>query len=148
MTSLRRGNDTPSRTAKFDWVMPSGFKNSSRSISPGCVGGLFRGNRRATKPRDNTCGRVARRLLMVVRDLDVVGISSLPAKTHSILTHSVPCQRVVDPEHHWLMLVDADAMLRAPVTFQSFKAVTGRDRQIPQVTRAIDLIELSSSGGP
>src|SRR5213593_4172427 len=129
MTSLRRGNDTPSRTAKFDWVMPSGFKNSSRSISPGCVGGLFRGNRRATKPRDNTSGRVARRLLMVVRDLDLVGISSLPAKTHAIL------------------LVDAYAMLRGPVTFQSFKAVTGRDRQIPQVTRAIDLIELSSSGG-
>ena len=63
---------------------------------------------------------------MIVRDLDLVGISTLPAKAHSI------------------PLVDADAMLRAPIAFQSFKAVTGRDRQIPQITRAIDLIELSS----
>ena len=130
MIPFRRGKDTPSRTANFDWLMPSGFKNSSRSISPGCVGGLFRGNRRATKPRDDSCERVAPLLLMIVRDLDFVGISTLPAKAHSIL------------------LVDADTMLRAPAAFQSFKAVTGRDRQVPQITRAIDLIELSSRGGP
>ena len=39
MISLRRGNDTPERTAKADCEMPSGSGNSSRSISPGCVGG-------------------------------------------------------------------------------------------------------------
>ena len=29
----------PSRTAKADWVMFSGFRNSSSNISPGRVGG-------------------------------------------------------------------------------------------------------------
>jgi len=36
--SLRRGKDTPRRTANSDCVMPSGFRNSSSSISPGCDG--------------------------------------------------------------------------------------------------------------
>jgi hypothetical protein len=47
---LRRGKDTPRRTANSDCVMPSGFRNSSISISPGCVGGLPRGKRRPAIP--------------------------------------------------------------------------------------------------
>ncbi len=39
MISFKRGNDTPRRTAKDDCDRPKGLRNSSRSISPGCVGG-------------------------------------------------------------------------------------------------------------
>lgn len=34
-TSLSRGKETTRRAAKADFVIPSGFRNSSRSIRPG-----------------------------------------------------------------------------------------------------------------
>ena len=39
MTSFNRGNETPNRIANADCEIPSGLRNSSSSISPGCVGG-------------------------------------------------------------------------------------------------------------
>ncbi len=78
-TSFSLGNETPSRIAKLDWEIPSGFRNSSRSISPGCVGGNSRGSRRPTRWR----GFFA--FLMVVNDFDLVGITVLPAEAYSVL---------------------------------------------------------------
>ena len=69
MTSLRRGKDTPRRSAKAVWVIPRGSMNSARSISPGCVGGRSVGSRRS----------------VVIDDFDFVGISILPSKTNSVL---------------------------------------------------------------
>jgi hypothetical protein len=38
-TSFSRGKEIPRRIAKADWEIPSATRNSSRSISPGWVGG-------------------------------------------------------------------------------------------------------------
>jgi hypothetical protein len=77
--SFNRGNETPRRIAKADCDTPRGFRNSSSSISPGCVGGTCVGSGRATKE-----GPLGRRLV-VVDDLDFVGISALPEKANPIL---------------------------------------------------------------
>jgi hypothetical protein len=57
--------------AKADCEMPRGFRNSSSSISPGCVGGTSVGKRRRTS------GRLGRACLVIISDFDVVGISFL-----------------------------------------------------------------------
>ena len=67
---------------------------------------------------------------MVVRDLDLMGIPSLPAKAHTIL------------------LVYPNAMLRTPVASQTLEPVSRRDRQVPQVADPIDLIELPPGDSP
>lgn len=67
---------------------------------------------------------------MVVRDLDFVGITVLPAETNSIL------------------LIDANAVLTFAVTGQPFKAVAWRDRELPKVAHAVQLRELSPNDGP
>jgi hypothetical protein len=70
------------------------------------------------------------RFLVVVRDFDFVGIAILPLKTNSIL------------------LVDANTVLPAPVTNQSFQAVARRDRQLPQLPNAVELGQLSPNRRP
>ena len=81
--SFKRGKEIPRRTAKADWLIPRGLRNSSSSISPGCVGGLLAGSRRTTGNCDDLplCGR----RLVVVRDFDLIRISILPVKAHAIL---------------------------------------------------------------
>jgi hypothetical protein len=101
--SLRRGKDTPRRTANSDCVMPSGFRNSSRSISPGCVGGLPRGKRRSAIPCEGISWLPALLGLMIVDNLDFIGIFILPAETDTIL------------------LVDSNAVSGTSIRFQSFK---------------------------
>jgi hypothetical protein len=59
------------------------LRNSSSNISPGCVGGRLVGSRRATKRRDDLSR--LKRPLVVVCDLNLIGISILPAKAHTIL---------------------------------------------------------------
>ena len=81
--SFKRGKEIPRRTAKADWLIPSGLRNSSSSISPGCVGGRLAGSRRATRSCDDLPRRG--RPLVVVCDLNLVGILILPAKAHAIL---------------------------------------------------------------
>ncbi len=68
--------------------------------------------------------------LVVVRDLDVVGIASLPSETHPILG------------------VDSNAVLAASSAPQPFKPIAGRDCQIPQIPDAVDLVEFPSGNGP
>ncbi len=45
MISFTRGYETWMFSANSIWVIPNGFKNSSSSISPGCVGGRCFGKR-------------------------------------------------------------------------------------------------------
>jgi len=72
MISFKLAEDIPKRAAKAAGPIPSGLRNSSRSISPGCVGGRFAGNRLEVR-------------LVVIRDLDFVCITILPSKAHTIL---------------------------------------------------------------
>ena len=94
--SLRRGYETPRRRASAVWVILRGLTNSSKSISPGWVGGRFRGSRRPTTS------------LVIVCDFDLIGIAFLPCKTNSVL------------------LINSDTVLILPITFQALKAVPWR----------------------
>lgn len=69
--SFNRGYDTPNRRASSTCVRSSGLTNSSRSISPGWVGGRFFGSRRPTS--------------VIVCDCDFVCMAFLPCETDSIL---------------------------------------------------------------
>jgi hypothetical protein len=53
---------------------------------------------------------------MVVRDLDFMRIAILPTETHAIL------------------LIDPNALLTAPATFQTLKPVAWRRRQVTKIT--------------
>lgn len=66
--SFKRGYETPSLWASSVWVMLRGLINSSKSISPGCVGGRF-------------VGSFLDILLVVVCNFDIIYMSFLPNKT-------------------------------------------------------------------
>ena len=66
-----------------------------------------------------------RHLLVVIRNLDLKGISVAPHETYAIL--------VVDP----------DAVLSGPIAFEGFQSVTGEDGQISQRPRRVDLYQPS-----
>ncbi len=128
--SLRRGNETPSLTAKSDCVMPIGFKNSSSSISPGCVGARFLGSlvfivlpagiRNAERPLD----------LVVVDNFDLI------------------CSPILPTEADTIPLVDSDTHLTFPVVLQLLQHVSGWNGKISQVSRPVDLVKLSLSDRP
>jgi len=67
---------------------------------------------------------------MVIRDLDLVGISGLPTKANAVL------------------LIDPNAVLPPSLASQAFESVTRRDGQISQVADPANLIEFPPSGGP
>jgi hypothetical protein len=115
MISFKRGKEIPSRTAKADWLIPSGLRNSSRSISPGCVGGRRVGSRRRTMAGLGG----ARRALVVVRDLDFVCIARLPTEAHAIA------------------IVDPDAVVPRAIPAEPFQPVARRDQKIRQVAYAV-----------
>jgi len=128
--SFRRGNETPSLTAKSDWVIPIGFKNSSSNISPGWVGTRFLGSlvvivlpARARKP-----GRPLD--LVVVDNLDFICSPILPAETDTIL------------------LVDSDAHLTFPVVLQFLQHVPRRNSKISQLSSSVDLVKPPLSDRP
>ncbi len=124
MISLRRGNDTPNRTANADCEMPSGSRNSSRSISPGCVGGRWVGSFRTTSRFVCRVGSV------VVCNFDIVGMAILPTKAHPIL------------------LVDPDAMLTGPIPGKPLKMVAWWQGELAEISHAIELSELTSCHAP
>src|SRR3954464_5235057 len=70
--SLRRGYDTPIHSASSDCEMPRGLMNSSRSISPGRVGGRLEGMRMNLSS-------------VIVDDLDVGRSIVRPSKADAIL---------------------------------------------------------------
>ena len=126
--SLSRGEEMPSRMANADWLMPSGFKNSSRSISPGCVGARSVGKRRVTR----LVGRRALpgRRLVVVRDFDVVRIAIVPAKADAIL------------------LVDADAVLTRAIAAEPLEPVARGDGQFGDIPYSVQLVQFSAGDAP
>ncbi len=67
---------------------------------------------------------------MIVRDFNLVGIPSLPVKAHPVL------------------FVYPNAMLLTPVASQTLESISRRDRQVPQVTDPIDLVELPPGDSP
>ena len=106
MISLSRGNEISRRIANSDWVMPSGLTHSSSNISPGCVGARRRGSRRATRARERPCESAFIGLLVIIRDLNLVDISSLPSETNPVL------------------IVDSDTVLSVPVRSQPFETLS------------------------
>ena len=121
MISFSRGNETPRRAAKADWVIPKGARNSSRSISPGCVGGRWVGRRRRTS---------GARRLVVVRDFDFVGIAILPPEA--------------DPK----LVIDANTVLPRTVAPQALESIARRDAQFLKHPHTIELVELASYHRP
>jgi hypothetical protein len=106
--SFRRGKETPSFVANSNCVRPRGFRNSSNSISPGGVGGRCVGSRMSAVRSFSPLG------LVIVCDLDFVGIARLPPKTHPVLG------------------VDPNAVLVAPGTTESLQPIargTARSRK-------------------
>jgi hypothetical protein len=101
--------------AKEDWDIPNGLRNSSKSIAPGCTGGIAVGNRRRTSGL-TPIGR-----LVVVRDFDFVGIIPLPAETDSVL------------------IIDPDTVLTAPISSQTLQSIARRHRKFAKISDPIDL---------
>jgi len=95
--------------------------NSARSISPGWVGARSVGNRREMSPFAG---------LVVVRDLDFIGISVLPTETDAIL------------------LVDPNAVLAPTTSAQWLESISWWNRKMSKIPDPVDLIQLSSSNGP
>lgn len=116
--SFSRGYDTPRRRASSACVRPSGLTNSSRSISPGCVGGRFRGSRRPTA------------LSVVVCDFDFAGMTILPDKTNAVL------------------LIDANTVLALPVSQQRLQAVAGGYFKFTELPHPVYLIQFSTGNWP
>jgi len=126
--SFSRGNDTPNRIANADCEMPSGLRNSSRSISPGCVGGLSVGSRRWTSPFCASAAGATR--LVVVRDFDFVGIAILRMKANPVL------------------LVNADTVLTPPIATKTLQVVSGRNGELTEISNPVQLRQLPAHDGP
>ena len=124
--SLSRGNEIPRRIANSDWVMPSGLTNSSSNISPGRVGGRRRGSRRATRACERVGESAFTDLLVIIRDFNLVDISSLPSETDPIL------------------IVDSDTVLSASVRPQPFEAISWRHSELSKIFHTINLIQFPS----
>jgi hypothetical protein len=67
---------------------------------------------------------------VVIRDLDLVGITSLPANADPIL------------------LVYPNAMLLTSLASQTLEQVSRRDREVPKIADPIHLVELPPGDGP
>jgi len=118
MISLRRGYETPRRRASSACVNSRGLTNSSKSISPGWVGGRFRGSRRPTTS------------LVVICDFDFVGMAFLPCKTNSVL------------------LINPDTVLILSIAFKALQTVSWRYLEFTNFLNPIDLIQLSPRNRP
>src|SRR5690606_10442288 len=99
-------------------------RNSSRSISPGDVGGRSVGSRRAG-------GGGLECPLVIVRDLDLVGMAV-----------------VLPPEADAVLVGDADAVLPGPVAAESLEPVSWRNAQRVQRPDAVQLLELAPGHRP
>jgi hypothetical protein len=67
---------------------------------------------------------------VIIRDLNLVDISSFPSETDPIL------------------IVDSDTVLAAPVRPQPFGAVSWWNREIDEISHAFDLIDFHSGNFP
>ena len=67
--------------------------------------------------------------LVVVRDFDFVGINPLPAETDPVL------------------IIDADAVFTASISFKALKSVSRCNRELAQVPDPIKLRQLATDDG-
>jgi hypothetical protein len=67
---------------------------------------------------------------VVIRDFDFVGITSLPAKTDSVL------------------FMDADTVLTAPISLETLQSVARRHGEFPKVSNSIKLCQLTADDLP
>jgi len=93
MISLRRGYETPRRRASSACVSSRGLTNSSKSISPGWVGGRFRGSRRATGQID--CGQH----FLAARDAEPSKMSSVPVVLKDCIMDHIITGPIIDVKH-------------------------------------------------
>lgn len=68
--------------------------------------------------------------LVVVDDLDFVGMAILPTETDAIL------------------LIDSNTVLAPTIASQSLESVARRDRQMLEIPNTVDLIQFPSSNWP
>src|SRR5229473_2269883 len=120
-SSLTRGYETPSRSAKPVWLKPSGLRNSSSSISPGCVGAPSVGTRTIALLPSSARS-------MVIRDLDPTRSLCRPAKTDPVL------------------IVDPDAMLPRAVLAECFQVIARGYPKRPERNGGVQLVELAFCG--
>jgi pimeloyl-ACP methyl ester carboxylesterase len=85
MISFKRGNETPSRMAKALCDTPSGLRNSSSNISPGCVGGRCDGSRRATSGRARDRLVVVQQLRLPTREGETFVVACGPERAPPLL---------------------------------------------------------------
>ena len=104
--------------------------NSSRSMSPGCVGERRRGRRLVATTPTLAPGLLWARGLVIVCDFNFVGIRCFPVKTYPVL------------------IVDPDAAQSSPVAAQMFQAITGWVSQLTEIPNPIYLVELTPGGCP
>ena len=92
-----------------------GIKNSSSSVSPGCVGWRFVGTL-----------TIKSSLLVVIHDFYPFGCVVFPDEANAVL------------------VVNADAVLAFAVTFERFKTIGWRDLKLIQGFYRIELVKLSA----
>src|SRR5215207_7843392 len=116
-TGIRR------RAASSSGVHPSSGRQSSRSISPGCGGGLSVGT--------SICASTRLRLTsVIIGDLHVFRPAVGPEKADTIA--------VVDP----------DRVLAGPVPLELVEAVPGKHLQVQKPARDVQLHQLPPGDGP
>src|SRR3989344_4537723 len=117
---MRRGGTLVSLASRYS-VMPSGFKKSSASTSPGWIGGM---SRRWVALVLRVFIRVTL-CSVIVHDLHVIGVAVAPREAYPPL------------------IVDADAVLALAVALKGFKPIAGRHTQRIQHGRRIELQQLA-----
>src|ERR1700722_1393607 len=101
-----------------------GCKKSSRRISPGWMSGSLLP---ATTPVKSTRpASKSSRLMLMASSLVVVD------------DFHVPCRAFAPFEANPPLIVDADTLLSAPVTVQSFEAIARRQAQIVELFSGVD----------
>src|SRR5688572_5163545 len=130
--------------------MPSGSRNSARSISPGCVGGLLVGTRTATSttadrpPLPPVALPDRTRLFFVVRGADFLGRRMSVVIRDLDSCRSVRRPDVADP----VLVVDPDRILALAIILELLPPVPGRGTQRFARDRRVQLIEFPASDGP
>ena len=102
---IRRGATLMSLANRY-WLMPKGFRNSSSRISPGWMGGEF-------------CLR-HHELLVVVYDLDIMGVTFLPSEADSPLG------------------INSNTILSGAIPRQFLEAVSRRCYEIDEFFRGVE----------
>ena len=99
--------------------IPSGFRNSSSSTSPGCV--VTRSGVPAAGILEDS---------VVIDDLDLLGVLAGPTEADAPL------------------VIDADRVLATAIPLQGLQSITGRQPKESQLNRGIDQLQLNQRALP